>query len=169
MVRMDLMIGRVVKSHGVKGEVAVDVTTDDPDARFAVGEVLQGKQGNKEHTLTIASVRPHQARLLVRFEEIPDRTAADSLRGTKFFAPPLDDADDDGFYEHELLGLRVIHDGADIGEVTALQPGVAHSLLEFSGAEGSTGLIPFVEEMVPEVDLEAGTVTVTPPEGLLDL
>lgn len=169
MGRMEVMIGRVVKSHGVKGEVAVAVTTDDPDARFAVGAVVHGKQGNKEHSLTIASVRPHQARLLVRFEEIPDRTAADLLRGTKFFAPPLEDAEDGGFYEHELLGLRVLHEGSDIGEVTALQPGVAHALLAFRRADGRTSLIPFVEEMVPAVDLELGTVTVTPPEGLLDL
>lgn len=106
------MIGRVVKSHGIKGEVAVEVTTDDPDIRFAVGEVLNGKQGKKEHRLTISTGRVHQGRLLIKFEEIPDRTAADSLRGTQFFAEPLKNDDgDEGFYDHELEGLAVIQEG----------------------------------------------------------
>ena len=93
---MELMIGRVIKSHGVKGEVVVEATTDEPEVRFAVGEVLHGTQGKKEHTLTIKAVRSHKGRLLITFEEIKDRTVADSLRGTKFFAAPLD-SDDDGF------------------------------------------------------------------------
>lgn len=75
--RMELMIGRVVKSHGIRGEVVVESTTDDPDIRYALGEVLRGKQGKKEHTLTIDAVRVHQGRLLIKFAEVPDRTAAD--------------------------------------------------------------------------------------------
>ncbi|MFV8380439.1 ribosome maturation factor RimM [Corynebacterium hindlerae] len=161
---MELMIGRVVKSHGIRGEVVVESTTDDPDIRYALGEVLRGKQGKKEHTLTIDAVRVHQGRLLIKFAEVPDRTAADSLRGTKFWAEPLIDDDDEGFYDHELIGLRVIHDGTDIGEITGVTHGPAQSLLEMGDV-----LIPFVESIVPEVDLEAGTLTVTPPEGLLDL
>lgn len=158
------MIGRVIKSHGIKGEVVVESTTDDPDIRYALGEVLRGKQGKKAHELTIDAVRVHQGRLLVKFEEIPDRTAADSLRGTQFWAEPLETQDDDGFYDHELIGLRVIHDGTDIGEVTGVTHTPAQTLLEMGSV-----LIPFVEAIVPEVDLEAGTCTITPPEGLLDL
>lgn len=161
---MELMIGRVIKSHGIKGEVVVESTTDDPDVRFALGEVLHGKQGKKEHELTIDAVRVHQGRLLIKFKEIPDRTAADSLRGTQFWAEPLEDDEDNGFYDHELIGLRVMHDGNDIGEITGVTHGPAQSLLEMGSV-----LIPFVEDIVPEVDLEAGTVTITPPEGLLDL
>ncbi|MEJ5927363.1 ribosome maturation factor RimM [Corynebacterium sp. H128] len=164
---MELMIGRVVKSHGIRGEVVVDATTDDPDLRYIVGEVLHGTQGKKEHELTIASIREHQGRLLIKFEEIPDRTAADSLRGTKFFADPIYD-EDDGFYDHELEGLHVILDGKQIGTVTGISHGPAQSLLEVEIA-GREVLIPFVAEIVPEVDLEAGTATITPPEGLLDL
>lgn len=158
------MIGRVIKSHGIKGEVVVESTTDDPDIRYALGEVLHGKQGSKEHELTIDAVRVHQGRLLIKFEEIPDRTVADSLRGTKFWAAPLEDEDDDGFYDHELIGLRVIHNGEEIGEVTGVTHTPAQTLLEMGSV-----LIPFVEAIVPEVDLEAGTCTITPPEGLLDL
>ena len=161
---MELLIGRVVKSHGIKGEVSVEVTTDTPETRFAVGEVLHGTQGKKEHELTIAAVRAHKGRLLITFKEIPDRTAADSLRGE-----PLDDPEDDGFYDHELEGLRVLLDGKEVGEVTGVTHGPTQSLLEVTLTDGKEVLIPFVEQIVPEVDLEAGTCTITPPEGLLDL
>lgn len=168
---MELMIGRVVKSHGIRGEVAVESTTDEPEIRYAVGEILQGRQGGKEHRLTVATVRPHQGRLLIKFEEVPDRTAADSLRGTRFFAAPLEREEDDeeGFYDHELEGLRVIHDGVDIGEVTGVLHGPAGQTLEVALTAGREALIPFVHDIVPEVDLEAGTCTITPPEGLLEL
>ncbi|CAB0608215.1 ribosome maturation factor RimM [Corynebacterium diphtheriae] len=166
---MELMIGRVVKSHGIRGEVAIEVTTEEPEIRFAQGEVLNGRQGGKELSLTIASVRTHQNRLLVKFKEIADRTAADSLRGTRFFAAPLDDDDDDGFYDHELEGLAVIHGEEKIGEVSGVIHGPAQSLLEVTLESGKEVLIPFVHDIVPEVDLDAGTCVITPPEGLLEL
>lgn len=168
---MQLLIGKVVKSHGVKGEVAVEVTTDDPEIRYAVGEVLHGTQAGKERDLTIASVRPHQKRLLVTFEEIPDRTAADSLRGMQFFAEPLkraEDADEDEFYDHELIGLRVLIDGAPAGTVTGVTHTPGRQLLEVD-MDGREVLIPFVIDIVPEVDLEEGILVATPPEGLLEL
>lgn len=167
---MELMIGRVVKSHGIKGEVAVEIHTDEPDVRYGVGEVLAGRQGNKEHRLTVAGARTHQGRLLVKFEEVPDRTAADTLRGTKFFAAPLtSEDDDDGYYDHELEGLKVIHDGREIGEVTGVMHGPGGEILEMALGDGKDVMVPFVHEIVPEVDLEAGTCTITPPEGLLEL
>lgn len=166
---MELMIGRVIKSHGIRGEVSVEVTTDDPEGRFAVGQVLDGRQGNREVELTVKSSRPHKGRLLLTFDEIPDRTAADQLRGTKFFAEPAEDEDDEGFYDHELEGLRIIHEGRDIGEVTGIAHTVNRVILEVTLEGGKEVLIPFVEEIVPEVDLEAGTATITPPEGLLEL
>lgn len=161
------MIGRVVKTHGIRGEVVVEVTTDDPDQRFAIGAVLHGTQGNKEHELTIAAARAHQGRLLIKFEEVPDRNAADSLRGTKFFAEAIYD-EDEGYYDHEIEGLKVIHEGKEIGTVTAVIHGPAQDLLEVN-MDGREVLIPFVEAIVPDIDLEAGTCTITPPEGLLDL
>ena len=165
---MELMIGRVIKSHGVKGEVVIEATTDEPEVRFAVGEALHGTQGKKEHTLTIKAVRTHKGRLLVTFEEVKDRNVADSLRGTKFFAAPLDN-DDGGFYDHELEGLRVLLAGKNIGEVTSVIPGGSQDLLEVNLDTGKEALIPFVHAIVPDVDLAAGTCTIDPPEGLLDL
>ncbi|MEJ4100356.1 ribosome maturation factor RimM [Corynebacterium mastitidis] len=166
---MELMIGRVIKSHGIRGEVSVEATTDEPEERFVVGRVLTGRQNKKDRELTVSGVRPHKGRLLLTFEEIADRTAADSLRGMQFFAEPREDEDDEGFYDHELEGLRVLHGGEDIGEVTGITHGPHRNLLEVTLASGRQALVPFVEAIVPEVDLGAGTLTITPPEGLLDL
>lgn len=167
---MELLIGRVVKSHGIRGEVSVESTTDEPEIRFAVGEVLTGRQGTQESHLTVKAVRPHKGRLLITFEEIPDRTAADALRGMRFFAEPLETSDDDeGFYDHELEGLRIVHDGAQIGVVTGVMHTVNRAILEVELDGGKEAMIPFVEDIVPEVDLEEGTATITPPEGLLEL
>lgn len=164
------MIGRVVKSHGIRGEVVVELTTDEPEIRFALGEVLHGKQGKKEHELTIKSTRMHQGRMLIKFEEIPDRTQADSLRGTKFWAAPLEnDEGEEGFYDHELEGLKIIHNGEEVGVVTGVMHGPAGEILEVALNDKKEALIPFVHAIVPEVDLDAGTATITPPEGLLDL
>lgn len=164
------MIGRVVKSHGIRGEVVVELTTDEPEIRFALGEVLHGKQGKKEHELTIKSTRMHQGRMLIKFEEIPDRTQADSLRGTKFWAAPLEnDEGEEGFYDHELEGLKIIHNGEVVGVVTGVMHGPAGEILEVLLNDKKEALIPFVHAIVPEVDLDAGTATITPPEGLLDL
>ncbi|WPF65348.1 MULTISPECIES: ribosome maturation factor RimM [unclassified Corynebacterium] len=166
---MELMIGRVIKSHGIRGEVSVEATTDEPEERFAVGQVLTGRQNKKDRELTVRAMRPHKGRLLLMFEEVPDRTAADSLRGMQFFAEPREDGDDEGFYDHELEGLRVLHSGAEIGTVTGVMHGPHRNLLEVTLESGKEALVPFVEAIVPEVDLSAGTVTITPPEGLLEL
>ncbi|WP_130839337.1 ribosome maturation factor RimM [Corynebacterium neomassiliense] len=196
----ELQIGRVIKPHGVRGELVVDPTTDDPSHRFAVGTVLTGRQGGagragREVSLTVRSVRPHQNRLLVTVEEITDRTAAESLRGLRFFAPPVFDGDDDAYYDHELEGLRVLNCGpvdaatanarayegaepepVDIGEVTGVTHGPAGTLLEVAVDQdaalptaGSTVLVPFRREIVPIVDTDNGALVVTPPEGLLEL
>lgn len=170
MTDVEMLIGRVVKAHGIKGEVAVEVTTEDPGRRFAVGEVVTGRQRSSEQVFTVKTSRPHQGRLLVSFEEVPDRTAAEGLRGTKFFAEPLDSEEgDEGFYDHELEGLRILLDGEDIGHVTGVTHTVNRAILEVSLTGGKEAMIPFVEDFVPEVDLEAGTATITPPEGLLEL
>lgn len=165
---MELQIGRVIKSHGIKGEVVVDPTTDVPEIRFAIDEVLAGKQASKEHELTVETVRPHKGRLLIKFREVPDRNVAETLRGTVFFAPPREEEDDDGFYDHELIGLKVVRDGEDIGEITGVMHTPGRQILEVA-YEGREVLVPFVYDIVPEVDLEEGVAVVTPPEGLFEL
>lgn len=166
---MELLIGKVAKPHGVRGEIAVELLTDEAEARFAVGEVLHGKQAGKEQDLTVKTVRPHQKRLLVSFDEVPDRTAAESLRGMKFYAAPLErEKDSDEYYDHELIGLKVRMDGAEIGEVTGVMDTPNRKILEVA-YDGREVLIPFVMDIVPEVDLDEGYLAITPPEGLLDL
>ncbi|MGO1948831.1 MAG: ribosome maturation factor RimM [Mycobacteriaceae bacterium] len=193
--RAELQIGRVIKPHGVRGELVVDATTDDPDNRFAVGTVLTGRQRGRELAVTVTAVRPHQGRLLLTVDEVADRTAADSLRGMRFFAPPVFDEEDDGFYDHELEGLRVLDCGqvdeetatarayegelpepVDIGEVAGVVHGPAGTLLEVAvdvdaalSTAGSTVLVPFRHAIVPIVDLDNGALVLTPPEGLLEL
>lgn len=166
---MDVRIGRVVKTHGIRGEVVVETTTDDPEGRFAPDAVIEGRQGGRTESLRIRSARPHKGRLLLALSEITDRTSAESLRGMEFFAP-ADESDDDGYYDHDLEGLRVRHDGAEIGTVSGVVETINRSLLEITLADdGRTALVPFVDEFIADVDLEAGTITITPPEGLLDL
>lgn len=165
---MELQIGRVIKSHGIKGEVVVDPTTDEPEIRFAIDEILRGKQAGKHHELTVESVRPHKGRLLIKFREVPDRTVAETLRGTSFFAAPLENEDDDGFYDHELIGLKVVRDEEVVGEVTGVMHTPGRQILEVA-YQGREVLVPFVHEIVPTIDLEEGMLVVTPPDGLFEL
>lgn len=183
----EVQIGRVIKPHGVRGEVVVDATTDDPKGRFAAGTALVGRQTGRERSLTVKAMRPHQGRLLVTFDEVRDRNEAESLRGMRFFAPPVFD-DEDAYYDHELVGLRVLdcggvdaatanaraYEGAqpepvDIGEVAEVLRNPAQRLLRVALDGGGDALVPFVEAMVPIVDLDNGAIVITPPEGLLDL
>ncbi|GGK42764.1 ribosome maturation factor RimM [Nocardia camponoti] len=172
---MELVVGRVAKSHGVRGELVVDVRTDEPDVRFAPGVVLHGKMPKDKATrdYTVKSAREHSGRLLVFVDGINDRTAADALRGMLFVVdsdalPPSDD--DDAYYDHELEGLRVeLTDGTLIGKVSEVLHSAAGELLAVKAADdGREILIPFVTAIVPTVSLADGLVVITPPEGLLD-
>jgi len=172
---MELVVGRVAKSHGVHGELVVDVRTDDPDARFAQGVSLRGRMPRSTQTseFTVESAREHSGRLLVSLAGVTDRTAADALRGVLFVVdsadlPPSDDPDE--FYDHELEGLGVRDtEGAEIGTVTEVLHSAAGELLAVRAAEdGRQILIPFVTAIVPTVSLAEGFVVIDPPEGLLD-
>jgi len=151
----------------------VNVHTDSPEERFAPGAVLIARRaGAPDGTLTVESARPHSGRLLVRFVEAPDRTAAESVRGTLLLittdvlAPP-DDPDD--FHIHQLEGLTVeLMDGSVVGTVRDVVHGPAGEMLIVARPELPDALVPFVRAIVPTVDLAAGRVVLTPPEGLLD-
>src|ERR1041384_6879881 len=110
---MDLVVGRVVKAHGVTGEVVVEIRTDDPEVRFAPGSSLRGRpsRGGAEGRYIIESARDHGGRLLIRLEGVADRNAAESLKGIVFLVdsgelPPIEDPDE--FYDHQLEGLQVV-------------------------------------------------------------
>ncbi|HVV23428.1 MAG TPA: ribosome maturation factor RimM [Pseudonocardiaceae bacterium] len=167
-------VGRIVKPHGIRGELLVDVSTDSADLRFAVGSVLfvTSRDGAVTRTLTVTAARPHAGRLLVRFEGVRDRDGADALRGAPLAAdvadlPPIDDPDE--FYDHQLEGLAV-HTvaGAVVGTVREVRHGVGGDLLVVDSDAGDELLVPFVREIVPTVDVAGGRIVVDPPAGLLE-
>ncbi|ACU39732.1 ribosome maturation factor RimM [Actinosynnema pretiosum subsp. pretiosum] len=170
---MDVVVGRVAKAHGIRGELAVDVRTDSPEARFALGSVLAAKlRDGTSRDLTVAAARYHSGRLLVRFEEVLTRDVAELLRGTLLLGstdalPPTDDPDE--FYDHQLEGLAAeLADGTRIGTVKEIVHGPGGELLVLVREDGSEALVPFVRQIVPTVDVAGGRVVVDPPEGLLD-
>jgi len=170
---MQLVVGRIVRPHGVRGELAVDVRTDDPELRLAVGAVLATEPA-AAGPLTVTRTRWHSGRLLVTFADIDDRNGADELRGVLLLvdSAELEDVTDpDEFRDHQLIGLAVVaQDGEHVGEVAdVLHYGQDLLVVNGSGKRaGAEIMIPFVSAIVPEVDLAAGVLRIDPPPGLLD-
>ncbi len=168
---MLLLVGRVGRAHGLRGEVLVRLGTDDPESRFAVGTTLVTDPPERG-PLTVASARRHSGRYVVGFAGVSDRAAAEALQGTELVVdsgdlPPTADADE--FHDAELLGLTVrTRSGERLGELVDVVHGAGADLLVVR-IDGREVLIPFVREMVPTVDLAGGWVVVDPPEGLLEL
>jgi 16S rRNA processing protein RimM len=123
--------------------------------------------------LTVRRTRWHSGRLLVVFDEVGDRSAAEALRGTLLVADSStspDDGDPDDFWDHELVGLAAVTvDGATLGTVEEVLHPPGPDLLVIRGDDGAEVLVPFVHAIVPQVDLPAGRLVVDPPEGLLEL
>ncbi|WP_206516011.1 ribosome maturation factor RimM [Nocardioides pantholopis] len=175
METIELVVGRIGKPHGIRGEVTVDVRTDEPERRYAPGAVLRAQppQGSAStlRSLTVARARWHQSVLLVTFEELGDRSAAEAARGIVLHATIPADAtpeDPEEFYDHQLVGLAVHDvDGTALGTVTGLVHGGAQDLLAVRAVDGRDTLVPFVKALVPEVDLSAGRVVVADRPGLV--
>ncbi len=179
----ELIIGSIVRAHGVRGEVVVYVTSDDPEDRYVAGSVLRTDPATAG-PLTIEACRTYTAggrpQMLVTFDGIYDRDMAEKLRGVKLLVDagdvkPSDDPDE--FHDFQLVGLRVVVKGDEetsIGEITRVTHGPGADMLvvkrsdDYAGENGQT-LIPFVRAIVPDVDLAGGRIVITPPEGLLDL
>ena len=173
---MELVAGRVIKPHGITGELVVDVRTDDPYERFAGGNRLQLKPSRGQgpiREVKVESSRPHGTRLLVRLSGVSDREGAEALRGHLFVVdsgdlPALDDPDE--FYDHELEGLAVRTVGGDeVGTVHEVLHTAAGELLSVRNPAGREILVPFVSAIVTSVSRDAGVVEIDPPEGLLDV
>jgi 16S rRNA processing protein RimM len=150
-----LEVGRIVKPHGIKGEVIVDLVTNRPDQRLAPGSVLASSRGDLE----VRAASPHQGRWIVAFAGVADRNTAETLRDTVLSAPPLDDGD--ALWVHELIGAEVLDvAGRSYGPVEAVEANPASDLLVLSGER----LVP----MVFVVLRSPGRVVIDPPAGLLD-
>jgi 16S rRNA processing protein RimM len=176
---MLLVVGRIGRPHGVRGEVTVEVRTDEPDERFAPGSVLRTDPAaarpevDVPPELTVETIRWHQGRPLVLFDGIYDRDLAENLRGVLLcvesasLAPP-DDPDE--FNDHDLVGLPVFTPaGSPLGEIARIDHAPASDLLVLAKVGGGTALIPFVKAIVHEVDVAGRRVVVDPPGGLLEL
>ncbi|MHB8220762.1 MAG: ribosome maturation factor RimM [Acidimicrobiales bacterium] len=150
-----LDVGQVVKPHGLTGEVVVDLWSD------RTGRLVAGARFEVDHgSLTVAAVRPHQGRHLVRFDGVEDRSGAESIRGTVLRAAPIEDPGT--LWVHELVGAEVVSvTGRRLGTVVAVEANPASDLLVLEGG----GLVPlrFVEDHVP-----GSKVVVSIPDGLLD-
>jgi 16S rRNA processing protein RimM len=171
---IEVVVGRIGKPHGIRGEVTVEVRTDEPERRFAEGTTVRAERprggSSPWPTLTVAATRWHQSTLLVRFDELSDRTTAESARGLLLHADvPADESPDDPeeFYDHQLVGLYAEDlDGRPLGEVTAVLHG-AQDLLQIRTPDRREALVPFVAALVPEVDLEGRRIVVADRPGLV--
>jgi len=166
-----VIVGRIGRAHGIKGEVGMVVQTDEPDRRFADGAILL-TDSRTPRKLTVASSRWHSGRLLVKFAEVPDRTAAEQLRNLSLQAEVSGDErpeDPEEFYDRELIGLAVrTTEGVEAGEVIDVVHLPSQDLLEIRRPAGNAVLVPLVEELVPEIDLGGRYVVVADRPGLLD-
>jgi len=176
----DYVVARVGRAHSLKGEVTVQLHTDEPAARFVPGTTFttDAPPGRVvPATLTLRSARSHNGTWLLAFEQVGDRTAAESLRGTRLLlgggargAPEAPPGSGDAWYEHDLVGLAAVTtQGEPVGTVSGLELGAAQDLLVLKLTGGRTAYIPFVSALVPDVDIEGGRVVIAPPPGLLEL
>lgn len=169
---MIVTVGRIGRAHGIRGEVTVEVRTDTPDERFADG-VLLATEPATAGPLTVRGARWHRGRLLVSFEGVSDRNAAEPLRGVRLLAEiGAEEAttDPDEFYDHQLVGLSVVdRTGADVGAVSEVIHLPGQDLLAVRLESGAEALVPFVAKIVPEVDLAARRIVIDPPPGLLEV
>ena len=170
---MQLVVGRIARPHGVRGELAVEVRTDDPELRLAAGAVLATEPA-AAGPLKVTRSRWHSGKLLLSFDGVDDRDTADQLRGVLLVvdSAELEEiADPQEFRDHQLIGLAVYGPGDEhIGTVTdVLHHGQNLLVITGTGARAGTEiLVPFVIELVPEVDLAGGRIVISPPAGLLD-
>jgi 16S rRNA processing protein RimM len=172
--RTRLRVGRLTKAHGLKGALKLELFTDAPEKRFVPGAAfsLQVPRESPWHgkTLTLTELRWYNSHPVGFFEGISDRTAAETLvkailwvehEGVEVSDEP------DAWFDHQLVGLRVVRDGAQVGTISRVDHLPAQDLLAVATTSGEV-LVPFVSAIVPSVDLASGIVTVTPPLGLFE-
>lgn len=166
---MEVQVARIGKPHGIRGEVTVQLFTDAPEDRFEPGATFRIEPAALG-PLTVSSARWNKDILILGFEEVPDRNRAETLRGAKLFIDSVAVEDDgDAWYEHELVGLEARVGDDVVGRVSGLRTLEVQDLLIVENPDGQEVLIPFVSEIVPEVNVDDGYVLLTPPPGLFEL
>ncbi|QBE50061.1 ribosome maturation factor RimM [Leucobacter triazinivorans] len=169
-----LRVGRLTKPHGLKGGIKLELFTDNPELRFVPGAIfhLQVPEDSPwfGRTITMRELRWFNDAPVGFFEELPDRTAAEGIVRAILWIDEQAVAageEENAWYDHQLVGMSVVRDDAVLGTVAEVQHFPAQDLLAVTTDRG-TVLVPFVEAIVPSVDVEAGVVRVTPPTGLFD-
>jgi 16S rRNA processing protein RimM len=168
-----LRVARLLKAHGLKGAIKLELYTDDPDGRFVPGATftLQVPESSPWHgkSLTIREFRWMNSHPVAFFDGVEDRTTAEELIKAILWvdSDPADDVEEDAWYDHQLIGLDVQREGASVGRVVRVDHLPAQDLLIVRQGEHEI-LVPFVKAIVPEVDVAAGRVVVTPPAGLFE-
>lgn len=166
---MLVVVGRIGRPHGIRGAVSIEVRTDEPDKRFAVGSRLLADSGRE---LVVNSSIWHSGRLLLTFEGYDDRTAIEELRNQLLSVDRPDDeqpADPEEFYDSALEGCEVVDSsGTPIGIVHEVSHLPAHDMLVVRTPDEREVLVPFVEAFVPTIDVPGKRIVITPPDGLLD-
>jgi len=169
-----LRVARIGKPHGIRGEVTVQLYTDEPEQRLASGEVLMRIAGTDTPDrittlLTVTRQRWNKSTCLLSFREVTDRNGAEALRGSTLFVeiPTEEDSDEEGWYSHELVGFSCVDlQGQKLGTLKELLTGSAQDLLVVTAVSGEEVMVPFVEEIVPEVDVKNQRILLDPPAGL---
>jgi 16S rRNA processing protein RimM len=169
-----LRVGRLTKAHGLKGAIKLELFTDTPEERFVPGAVfsLQVPTGSKWHgkTIELVELRWYNGHAVGFFAGVGDRSEAETLIKAILWVNQDADAlprEEDAWYDHQLVGLSALRDGVKVGSIARVDHLPAQDLLVVKTPGGEV-LVPFVKAIVPAVDIEAGTVTLTPPLGLFE-
>lgn len=168
-----ILIGRIVKPHGIRGEVCIDYYADSPFLLDEAGTLyLAPPSGGTPRSVRVRKWRRHHERILLLLEGTGDRNAAEALRGTEVFvrAEVLPELDDDEVYAHEVIGCRILlEDGGELGRLEDIQFIRDQEIWSIVTAEKREVLFPAQEEFITDVDLDAGVITIAPPPGLIDI
>lgn len=165
---VQLRVAVIGQPHGLRGEVRLNVRTDSPEQRLAVGSVLETDPA-EAGPLTITKSRIYKDAWFVAFDGVTDRTAAERLRNVALVieTDEEEDRESDSWYEHELVGLEALDpDGYTLGTVTGLEPMPAQDLLVVAEPDGRVTRVPFVKEIVTDIDLDDNCVVIDAPAGL---
>jgi len=169
-----LRVGRFLKAHGLKGAIKLELYTDSPNERFVPGAVLELQVPEESpwfgKTVTVSELKWFNSSPVLFLKDVSDRTQAESLiKAILLVEQPLDVSpqEPDAWYDHQLAGLKVLRDGAEIGTLLRVEHMPAQDLLVIKTAETEV-LLPFVKAFVPKVDIQTGVIEVTPPGGLFE-
>ena len=172
--RTQLRVGRLTKAHGLKGAIKVELYTDDPAHRFTPGAIfsLQVPTGTPWHgkTIELIELKWYNSHAVAFFKDVPDRDTAETLvKAILWVDQDLAELpeEEDAWFDHQLIGLKVLRGGVQVGTVSQIDHFPAQDLLTVATSNGDV-LVPFVKAIVASVDVKAGTLVVTPPFGLFE-